>query len=48
MGLEIYKIYLSVVIIKEWGCFARQKARFTAPQTEGAEDKKAQRALKKE
>ena len=27
MGLEIYKIYLSVVIIKEWGCFARQKAR---------------------
>jgi hypothetical protein len=24
LGLEIYKIYLLVVIIKEWGCFARQ------------------------
>ena len=27
MGLEIYKIYLLVDIIKECGCFARQKTR---------------------
>ena len=26
-GLEIYKIYLLVVIINDWGCFASQKAR---------------------
>ncbi|MGR3173476.1 MAG: hypothetical protein ACUZ8N_02600 [Candidatus Scalindua sp.] len=33
MGLEIYKIYLLIVIIKEWGCFARQKTRISRINT---------------
>ncbi len=56
-GLEIYKIYLLVVIIKEWGCFAIQKiihrspdikrrGQEDAPRTKGAEDKKERKGKK--
>jgi hypothetical protein len=38
LGLEIYKNYLSAVIIKEWGCFARQK-RLLTPGRKGKTEK---------